>query len=69
VRMMSSSLYISVEHHMCSRCNEAVGKTYKLLSCESEQCENDTALGCATAPSLNLLERPRICSNYDKSYY
>jgi len=49
--------------------NEAFGKIHKFESCESEQCKNVTALGFATAPSLDLPERLQIYSNHDETYY
>ena len=66
--MVSSSLSISVDNQMYSKCNEAFGKIQKSELCESEQCNNVTALGCVTRPSLNLAERQPICSNHDENY-
>jgi len=66
---VSSSLSISVDQQMHSRCNEAFGKTHKFWSCESKQGKNVTVLGFATRPSLNLSERLPISSNHDENYY
>jgi hypothetical protein len=52
-RMVSSSLWISVDKQMYCRRNKAFSKIPKDLPCESEQCKNDTALGFATWPHLN----------------
>jgi len=65
--MVSRSLYISVDKQMYSRGNEAFGKTNKFYSCVSKQCGNDTALGFASGPSLNLAERHPISSNHDEN--
>jgi len=54
---------------MYSRRNKSFGKIYKFLSCESEQCNNDTGFSFATGPSLNLVERQPISSNLDENYY
>jgi len=54
---------------MYSRRNKAFGKTHKFYSCVSEQCNNITALGFTTGPSLNLAERLPIGSNHDENYF
>jgi len=54
---------------MYSPRNEALGRTYHLSSCESEQRKNVIALGFATGQSLNLAERHPVGSNHDENYY
>jgi len=56
-RMVSSSLWISVDKQMYRRRNEAFGKIDIFVSCETEQCKNATALSFATWPRLNRSER------------
>ena len=68
-RMVSSSLSISVDKQMYSRCNEVFGKINKFTSCESKPCKNVTALGFVMRPSLNLPARLPVCSNHDENYY
>jgi len=53
---------------MYSRRIEAFSKTHQFYSCVSEQCNNITALGFATGPSLNLAERLPISLNHDENY-
>jgi len=52
-----------------SRRTEVLGKIPKVLSRESEQCTNVTALSFATGPSHNLSERLPVRSNHDEKYY
>ena len=68
-RMVSSSLWISVDKQMYSRRNEAFGKIHRFWSYESKQCKNVTALSFPTGPCLNRSERLPICSNNDKNNY
>jgi len=68
-RMVSSSLWISVDKQMCSRCNEYVCTIYQFWSCESKQYKNVPTLSFATGPSLNLSERQSIISNHDENNY
>jgi hypothetical protein len=65
--MVSSSLWISVDKQMCSRRNAAFANIHKLLSCESAQSKNVTALGFAAWQRLNPSERQRISSNRDEN--
>ena len=68
-RMVSSSLWVSVDKRMYSMRNEAIDKIDKFWMCESEQCKNVTALGFATGRSLNWSERLPIESNQDENYH
>jgi len=68
-QMVSSSLWISVDKHMYTRCNESFGMICKFLLCASEHCRNVTALGFPTKPNLNLAETPPFSSHHDENYY
>ena len=63
--MVSGSLRILVDKHMYSRRNEAFGKIHRFWLCESEHCENVTALGFPTGPCLNRSKRLPVRSNHD----